>query len=385
MHIGLVIYGSLDLNSGGFLYDRLVVQALEAMGDQVSVIELPWRSYRQSLRDNLDEALAFKLASADWEVLVEDELAHPSLVRTNRRVHQLSRRRFPIISLVHLLRSSQSWEDWRGWLYRQVERRYLRGVDGCIYVSRHTRQASETLAGVSPPSVIAYPAGDHLDPGLPPAEQQARADPDGPLQIIFLGSVVPRKALHTLLEALQQLPEIDWRLWVAGSLEEDPQYARRMQAQAAAPPLHGRVVFLGELPAAEVSQQLAASQVLALPSEAEGFPIACLEAMAHALPVITSAASGAPELVREGTTVTCCSRATPPAWPRTCAGWQTTRPCAGGWAPRPGRASRTIPPGRTPPLWSAASWPSRSRPSRLPPARKGIYSLNSDDFLTCVL
>lgn len=300
MHIGLVIYGSLDLNSGGFLYDRLVVQALEAMGDQVSVIELPWRSYRQSLRDNLDEALAFKLASADWEVLVEDELAHPSLVRTNRRVHQLSRRRFPIISLVHLLRSSQSWEDWRGWLYRQVERRYLRGVDGCIYVSRHTRQASETLAGVSPPSVIAYPAGDHLDPGLPPAEQQARADPDGPLQIIFLGSVVPRKALHTLLEALQQLPEIDWRLWVAGSLEEDPQYARRMQAQAAAPPLHGRVVFLGELPAAEVSQQLAASQVLALPSEAEGFPIACLEAMAHALPVITSAASGAPELVREG-------------------------------------------------------------------------------------
>jgi glycosyltransferase involved in cell wall biosynthesis len=301
MHIGLLIYGTLDLPSGGFLYDRQVVKALAALGDRVSVIELPWRSYRRSLLDNLDEALAFQLASGSWEVLVQDELAHPSLVRTNRRVQQLSRRRFPIISLVHLLHStSRPWESWRGWLYRQVERRYLQSVDGCIYVSRHTRRESEALLGAARPSVVAYPAGDHLDPGRQPAETAKPSNPGDPLQIFFLGSVVPRKALHTLLAALPTLADLDWRLRVAGSLQEDPAYAGRMQSLAAEAPLRGRVTFLGALSPPDVSQELAASQVLVLPSYAEGYPIACLEAMAHGLPVIAPAASGAAELVQDG-------------------------------------------------------------------------------------
>lgn len=301
MHIGLVIYGSLELNSGGFLYDRLVVQELQALGEQVSVIELPWRSYRRSLLDNLDEALAFNLASGSWDVLVQDELAHPSLVRINHRVQQLSRRRFPIIGLVHLLRSSgPPWQGWRRWLYRLVERRYLRTLDGCIYVSRHVQQESEKLLGAALPSVVAYPAGDHLAPHLTPADLETRASRPGPLHILFLGSVVPRKALHTLLAALQRLQDSDWRLAVAGSLEEAPEYARQMQALASSPPLAGRVVFLGLLPPEGVSRQLAGSQVLVLPSRAEGYSIACLEALAHGLPVITTTASGAVELIKPG-------------------------------------------------------------------------------------
>ena len=52
MRIGLVIYGSLDTLSGGYLYDRKLVEYLRAQGDTVEVISLPWRNYAAHLTDN---------------------------------------------------------------------------------------------------------------------------------------------------------------------------------------------------------------------------------------------------------------------------------------------------------------------------------------------
>ena len=54
MHVGLLIYGSLDTISGGFIYDRHLVRHLEEQGDRVEVISLPWRPYGLSLPDNLN-------------------------------------------------------------------------------------------------------------------------------------------------------------------------------------------------------------------------------------------------------------------------------------------------------------------------------------------
>ena len=53
MRIGLVIYGSLDTISGGYLYDRKLVEFLLHHGDQVEIISLPWRDYTRHLMDNL--------------------------------------------------------------------------------------------------------------------------------------------------------------------------------------------------------------------------------------------------------------------------------------------------------------------------------------------
>jgi glycosyltransferase involved in cell wall biosynthesis len=301
VHIGLAIYGTLDLPSGGFLYDRQVVQQLEARGDRVSVVTLPWRAYQRGLLDNWDEALAWRLACGEWEVLVEDELAHPSLFRTNRRVHQLTRRRFPIISLVHLLHTtSQPWPPFQRQVYRLVERAYLRSLDGGIYVSQYTQRQAETLAGRRPPGVVAYPAGDHLAPDISMEAIRNRAQRPGPLEIVFLGSVIRRKAPHTVLQALAELPKIEWRLRVIGSLEQDPVYAGQLQQQIFRLPEPDRVQLSGARSADEVSAALATADVLVLPSTSEGYAIAYLEAMAFGVPVIATSASGAVELVQPG-------------------------------------------------------------------------------------
>ncbi len=41
MHVGLLIYGSLDIISGGFIYDRHLVRYLREAGDRVDVISSP--------------------------------------------------------------------------------------------------------------------------------------------------------------------------------------------------------------------------------------------------------------------------------------------------------------------------------------------------------
>ena len=97
MKLGFLIYGSLDTLSGGYMYDRMLVEYLRAQGDTVEVISLRWRNYAAHLTDNF----TFKLPS-DLDILIEDELNHPSLIRANRGPHP-----YPIVSLVHHLRCSE--------------------------------------------------------------------------------------------------------------------------------------------------------------------------------------------------------------------------------------------------------------------------------------
>ena len=45
MYVGLMIYGSLETLTGGYLYDHALVNYLKAHGDKVELISRPWRNY----------------------------------------------------------------------------------------------------------------------------------------------------------------------------------------------------------------------------------------------------------------------------------------------------------------------------------------------------
>lgn len=302
MRVGLVIYGSLDTVSGGYLYDRQLVAHLRAQGDEVEIISLPWRAYPGRLLDNVAAGLGRRLQAGRWDVLLQDELNHPSLFALNRWLRP--RVPYPILSIVHHLRSSERHAAWPMALYRRVERAYLRGVDGFIFNSRTTREAVEALTPLpvrrgERREVVACPAADHIGPGLDRDQIEARAARPGPLRVLFVGNVIPRKGLHTLLAALARL-EGGWRLTVAGSLAVDPAYGRSIRARIAQQRLEDRVALLGRLDDAGLRAQLAAHDVLAVPSSYEGFGIAYLEAMAFGLPVIATTAGGAGEIVTHG-------------------------------------------------------------------------------------
>jgi glycosyltransferase involved in cell wall biosynthesis len=295
VRIGLIIYGSLDTLTGGYLYDRLLVDHLRRQGDQVDIISLPWRTYGRHLGDNFSLGLWRRLRRAAFDVLLQDELNHPSLFWLNRRLRGYMR--YPIVTIVHLLRCSEPRPAWQNRLYRWVEARYLTGLDGLVFNSHTTRSAVETILGLTRPGVVAYPGRDHLSGTLTPEQIEARAQQSGPLRLLFVGNLTPIKGLHTLLQALGHLPLHTWCLTVVGSLTMDPIYVRSIRQQIAEAGWQEHVRLLDACPNAEVATHLAQHQVLAVPSLYEAFGIACLEALGFGLPVIASSAGAAHELI----------------------------------------------------------------------------------------
>jgi glycosyltransferase involved in cell wall biosynthesis len=303
MHVGLLIYGSLETISGGYLYDRKLVEHLRRCGDEVEVISLPWRNYARHLTDNFDPALIARLQTSRFDVLLQDELNHPSLFLLNRRL----RGRYPLLAIVHHLRSSEQRPAWQNVFDRWVERRYLQSVDGFVFNSETTRIAVEDLAGPSGEvrrqrpvrSVTVYPAGDRFQPTLTPEDIRNRARHSS-FHILFVGNVIRRKGLHTLLTALARLKIEDWRLEIVGSLTVDAKYVEDIRRQIERDGLKEAIVWHGPLSDAELAGALARSHVLAVPSLYEGFGIVYQEGMGFGLPALAAGAGAAGEIVTHG-------------------------------------------------------------------------------------
>jgi len=295
--IGFIIYGSLDTLSGGFLYDRMNIDYLRRRGDQVIMFPLPFGSYSRNLADNFSVSLLATLAESPLDVLIEDELNHPSFFLLNRWLKR--RAGYPVLSLVHHLRSSEPASRPLNAFYRQIERLYLQTIDGFIVNSATTLRSVEMLLGATRPSVIAHPGHDHLSAGIDRNAVSERCRQPGPLRILFLGNVIPRKGLHTLLAALADIAGEGWRLTVAGSTGVDPSYTRfiRQQAERIGP---GRVTVLGTVSQDELVRLLTESHCLAVPSFYEGYGIVFMEAMGFGLPVIAAHCGAVPEIVTDG-------------------------------------------------------------------------------------
>ena len=291
MKIGLLIYGSIETLSGGYLYDRKLVESLRLQGDSVEVISLPWRNYAAHLSDNL----TFRLPSG-LDVLIQDELNHPSLLSANAIRHA-----YPLVSLVHHLRCSEKHPGWLRAFYRTVETRYLRSVDGFIFNSKTTRRVVTELIGESNPALIAYPPTDRFGVSLSAGQVSARAHQAGPLRLVFLGNLIARKGLPTVLKALQRL-SADFRLDVIGALDADPLHAAQMQRMTRELGLANRVVFHGALDNQALVEKLRQAQVLVVPSSYEGFGIVYLEGMAFGLPAVGSTEGAAGEIIEAGET-----------------------------------------------------------------------------------
>ncbi len=289
MKIGLIIYGSLDTMSGGYLYDRKLVESLRKRGDQVEIISLPWRNYTAHLTDNFH----FRLPRG-FDIIIEDELNHPSLLAANRQKHS-----YPVVSLVHNLHSLEPRSAWQNDLYRITEQSYLNFVDGFIFNSNTTCDAVQALIGDQKPFIVANPPTDRFGSNFNENQICSRATEINPLRLLFLGNVIPLKGLHILLEALRHAT-FDFRLDVVGSLAVNQAYVRKMQQAAHSYGLSPKVFFYGILDNKPLIERLEYAQVMVVPSSYEGFGIAYLEGMGFGLPAIATTSGAALEFITDG-------------------------------------------------------------------------------------
>ncbi len=118
------------------------------------------------------------------------------------------------------------------------------------------------------------------------------------VRLLFVGSLIVRKGLHDLLEALDDPALENVRLTVVGEGLYGPQLLNMCEKLG----LESRTDWKGILPPAEVAALMRTSDILCLPSYMEGRPNAVNEAMASGLPVITTRVGGIPDMVEENKT-----------------------------------------------------------------------------------
>lgn len=127
----------------------------------------------------------------------------------------------------------------------------------------------------------------------PPVEARP---PSTEVRLLFVGSLIVRKGLQELLEALAEPTFSRVKLIVVG----EGTYGPDLEAMSERLGLADRVEWKGILPPAEVARLMRSVDLLCLPSHMEGRPNVVNEAMASGLPVISTRIGGIPDMVREG-------------------------------------------------------------------------------------
>ncbi|MGD8942582.1 MAG: glycosyltransferase family 4 protein [Desulfobacterales bacterium] len=298
MRLCLLIYGSLDTLTGGFLYDQYLVRHLRHKGHTVDIVSLPWRRYGRLLLDNFSLRLKSTLGANRYDLILQDALIHPSLFWLNHRQRRVNG--VPIVSIVHQVLSSQPRKKGLNRLYRVIEKRYLNSVDAFVFNSQTTRGHVHQLINRQLPSIVANPGADRLGHLQIPELPARRARRSGPLELVFVGNITPIKGLIPLLESLIRLPPDTWRLTVVGSLKMDRRHVGRIRRMLSTHRIAGRVRLMGSLQSQDLINIFVNSQLFVMPFANEGFGIACLEALSYGLPVLASATGAVKELIQDG-------------------------------------------------------------------------------------
>jgi glycosyltransferase involved in cell wall biosynthesis len=283
MRIAWVVPGRVDQPTGGYVYDRRVIDGLRSRGHRVDVVEL------SSNRWPVDPAAARELRSAvrGAGVVVVDELAHPALV--GPRLDQ------PTVALVHHLRASEPAPGAARAVARTVERAALRCASAFVCTSRTTESSLRQLMGDGVPIAVAEPGPGLLEPIHPVVARERPAA----LRVLCVAHWTPRKGILEALDALAMTsPHV--RLDLVGQTDRDPIYAARVELALQRDEIVGHVRVHGAVGDLELATCYANADAFLLLSSHEGYGMAIADAIRFGLPVVATRVGAIPEVACDG-------------------------------------------------------------------------------------
>jgi glycosyltransferase involved in cell wall biosynthesis len=278
--------GDLATPTGGYAYDRRIIAELSTLGWRMEVVNLG-DGFPYPAADTRATACARLVALPPGHPVVIDGLAFgvlPEAAEALRASH-------PLVALVHhplAFESGLSAAD--SACLRASER-------SALVCARHVVATSATVArllvdnyGVASGRVsVVEPGTDRVCP--PPR------DCKGAVNLLAVGSVIPRKGYDVLVAALARLRHLPWRLVIAGDCGRSPQTSRRLRADIMRLGLADRITLLGAVAAEQVAPLYVSADLFVLPSRFEGYGMAYTEAIAHGVPVIGTTAGAIPQTV----------------------------------------------------------------------------------------
>ena len=265
--------GDLATPTGGYRYDRRVMDELRALRWDVRPLSLP-ADFPDPSDASLTEAERQLAATPPDAVLLIDGLAYGALPVA--LIDRLDRR---IVALVHhALGLETGLSPLRAAALLASEKAALSRA------ARVVANSSSTAAFLFGKFGVAKDKITVAEPGVDPAPR-ARGS-DGPPLLLSVGAVTPRKGFDTLVAALKKIADLPWECRIAGRLDVDAAAAGSLRAAIAKLRLDRRVKLLGALDDAALAREYDRARLFVLASHFEGYGMAYTEALARGLPIV---------------------------------------------------------------------------------------------------
>jgi glycosyltransferase involved in cell wall biosynthesis len=278
--VAFAIPGDITLPTGGYAYDRRMLSLLPALGIDVRHVALPG-SYPQPTAPDLSETLRVLAGQSLDSVLLIDGLAYGAMPHG-----LLSGIGQPIVALVHHpLCLEAGLSEQRQAELRSLETAALALAQHVIVTSAATAKTLTADFAVSAAKITV------AEPGTDAA---ARATGTGePLQLLGVGSVVPRKAFDILVRALIPYADLKWRLTIVGATDRSAEALAALKTALAESGLQDRITLTGPADEARLNGHYASADIFVMPSLYEGYGMVLAEAMARGLPIVCTTGGAA--------------------------------------------------------------------------------------------
>jgi glycosyltransferase involved in cell wall biosynthesis len=223
--LAFAIPGDIATLTGGYIYERRLLQGLRAAGHDVHHLELPASFPDPSAADMATAVAALAQVPPDRPLILD------GLVFGSIDTGGLGQVRAPVVAMIHhpLALETGLTPDRRDHLFR-TERDNLRLALHVVVPSPHTRRILADRYDVPPDAItVLRPGVDR--PRLPPA-------PATPPLILSVGILHPRKCHDILLDALSLLSDLDWQAVIVGN-PWDRDHAAALERQRGGSGLRG--------------------------------------------------------------------------------------------------------------------------------------------------
>jgi glycosyltransferase involved in cell wall biosynthesis len=283
------IPGDLTTLTGGYLYERRLLESLRAVGTATDHLRVG-QSFPAPTPQHLAHAAAAMQAVDPTHPLIVDGLVFGSIDTA-----ELERVRAPVVAMIHhpLAHESGLSDHRRAHLFR-TERDNLALARAVIVPSAFTARILVDEYDTDPSTITVARPGTDRPESMPGSEQSV--DAATPPLIVSVGIQHPRKGHDVLLRALAEITDVPWTAVIVGSAY-DPAHAEDLARLQAESGLGDRVRFAGTVSIAERDALYRAASVFALATRYEGYGLVFDEALLNGLPIVSCATGAVPETV----------------------------------------------------------------------------------------
>jgi glycosyltransferase involved in cell wall biosynthesis len=279
------IPGDITTPTGGYIYERRLLEGLRAQGRDVRHLQLGTSFPDPTAEDMADAIAQLRSLEPDRAVILD------GFISATLDTDALAALHVPSVAMVHhpLALETGLEPERRDYLFR-IERQNLAHIDHVLVPSPATAAILTGSYGVAAERITIARPGT-VRPERPRA-------PTSPPLILSVGIQHPRKGHDILLKALARIKELDWTAVIAGKVY-DAAHAAELARLHDELGLGARVRLAGYVPDAELAELHAAASIFALATRYEGYGLVFDEALAHGLPIVSCRTGAVPDTVPE--------------------------------------------------------------------------------------